>query len=56
MVDQLHETWLHTGLTVSKGYVAPAQKQGIDDQRFAALNGLIATNVRPPCNPFIQLL
>ena len=38
---------VHAGLTVSKGYVAPAQKQGIDDQRFVALNGLIATNVSP---------
>ena len=40
-------TAVHAGLTVSEGYVAPAQKQGIDDQRFVALNGLIATNVSP---------
>ena len=29
------------GSTISKGYVAPKQKQGIDDQRFVAINGLI---------------
>ena len=38
------QRWEHAGLDISKGYVAPKQKQGIDDQRFITYNGLTALN------------